>query len=103
MRTSKISRTNFRKIHSMNDLRLEKARLQTEVVRTEEKIKGNYRHIRDAFTLRNIFATVTTELQGSSILAKVITYGREWLSKRKKKKKKQHQPAPPPEETTESI
>ena len=87
----------------MNDLRLEKARLQTEIVRTEEKIKSGYRKILDAFALRNIITTVTTEFMGaSSILSKIISLGRNWIGKRKKKKQKNSAP-PPPEENSETV
>ena len=72
----------------MHELHLEKARLKLELIKSEDKIKANYRHIRSAFSLRNIFSTVTTELTNpSSILMKVFTLGKNWLGKRKKKKK----------------
>ena len=88
MKTNKVWRSKIRKIHSMHELQLEKNRLQLELVRKEGEIKANYRHIRSAFSLRNIFSTVTTELSNpSSITAKVITLGKNWLSRRKKKKK----------------
>jgi hypothetical protein len=72
----------------MHELQQEKNRLQLELVKKEAEIKANYRHILSAFSLRNIFTTVTTELSNpSSITAKVITLGKNWLSRRKKKKK----------------
>jgi len=72
----------------MNELKLEKARLKLELVKTEEKIEANFRRIRSAFSLRNIFSTVTTELKNpSSIVMKVLTLGKDWFGRRKKKKK----------------
>ena len=88
MKTNKPRRSSIREIHSMHDLQLEKARLNIELLKTEDKIKSNYRHILSAFSLRNIFTTVTTELTNSnSILAKAVTIGKNWLGRRKKKKK----------------
>ncbi len=72
----------------MHELQLEKERLKLELVKKEVEIKTNYRHIISAFSLRNIFTTVTTELASpSSIASKVFTLGKNWLSRRKKKKK----------------
>ena len=72
----------------MHELELEKARLKLDLVKSEEKIKDNYRQIRSAFSLKNIFSTVTTEITSpSSILMKVFTLGKNWFGRRKKKKK----------------
>jgi len=72
----------------MHELQLEKARLELELVKTEDNIRANYRHIISAFSLRNISTTVTNELSNSnSLLAKAFTLGKNWLSRRKKKKK----------------
>jgi len=92
MKTNKFRRSTIREIHSMHGLQLEKARVKMELVKTEDKIKANYRHILSAFSLRNIFSTVTTELTStSSILSNVFTLGKNWLSRRKKKKKQKLQ------------
>ena len=62
--------------------------LNLTILKTEDKIKASYRHFLSAFSLRNIFSTVTTEfISPSSILSNVIVLGKNWLSKRKKKKK----------------
>lgn len=88
MKTNNVWRSTIRKIHSMHELQLEKARLKLELMSTEDKIKTNYRHILSVFSLRNIFSTITTELTSTSwILSKAFTLGNNWLSKRKKKKK----------------
>ena len=88
MKTIKFPRSTIRKIHSMHELQLEQARVKLELVKTEDKIKASYRHFLSAFSLRNIFSTVTTEfISPSSILSNVIVLGKNWLSKRKKKKK----------------
>ncbi len=88
MKTNKIQRSTIRKIHSMHELQLEQARLKLDLVKTEDKIKASYRHILSAFSLRNIFSTVTTEIiSPSSILSNVIALGKNLLSRRKKKKK----------------
>jgi hypothetical protein len=87
MEKNNVQRSNIREIHSMHELQLEKARLKMEVVRAEEKVKGNYRNIIAAFSLKNIVSTVTTELVNpSSLAAKAFTIGRNWLVKRKKRR-----------------
>ena len=78
----------IRKINSMHELQLEKVRLKMEIIKKEGDIKLNYRTILTAFSLRNIFSTVTNEISGTSIAGKLFTLGRNWLSNRKKKKKK---------------
>jgi len=88
MKTNKVQRSTIRKIHSMHELQLEQARLKLELVKTEDNIKANYRQFLSAFSLRNIFSTVTTELiSTSSILSNVFVLGKNLLSRRKKKKK----------------
>jgi len=100
MKTNKVQRSTIRKIHSMHELQLEQARLKLELVKTEDKIKANYRHFLSAFSLKNIFSTVTTEfISTSSILSNVIALTKNWLSKRKKKKKG----AKAPEKTDEKV
>jgi hypothetical protein len=85
----------------MHELQLEKARLKLELVKSEDKIKDNYRHIRSAFSLKNIFSTVTTELTNpSSIVMKAFTIGKDWLGRRKKKKKQKKEEDKGPEVTT---
>jgi hypothetical protein len=92
MKTNKEWRSSIRKIHSMQELQLEKARLNMELLKAEDKIKSNYRHILSAFTLGNILTTVTTELiTPSSLVSKVFTLGKNWLSRRKKKKKQRRE------------
>ncbi|MCX6243524.1 MAG: hypothetical protein NTU98_02370 [Bacteroidetes bacterium] len=88
MKTTKRPRSNFRKVRSMNELKLEKARLQMDVVMAEERIKGNYRQIKEAFALRNIITTVVTELSNQTYaISNVISAARSIFKKKKKKKK----------------
>jgi len=81
----------IREIHTMHELQLEKTRLQLDLVRTEDKIKANYRHILSAFSLRNIFLTVTELASTSSIFSKAFTLGKNWFGRRKKKKQQKKQ------------
>ena len=102
MSTNKATRSEIREIRSMHELQLEKARLKMELLKTEAQIKANYRQILAAFSLRNIFTTVSTELSNSnSILAKAVTVGRNWLGRRKKKKKKETINKPPEQKAGE--
>jgi hypothetical protein len=92
MKTNKDQRIRIREIHSMHELKLERARLELELVKTEEKIKTNYKNVLHAFSLGNIFSTVTSELStSSSILAKTVNLGLNWVAMRKKKKKKKQE------------
>jgi hypothetical protein len=75
----------------MHELQMEKARMKLEMVRTEDKIKSNYHSILSAFSLRNLFSTVTELTSTTSIVSKAFTLGKNWLSKRKKKKKQKLQ------------
>ena len=87
MEKNNVQRSKIREIHSMHELQLKKARLKMEVMMAEEKVKGNYRNIIAAFSLKNIVSTITTELVNpSSLAAKAFTLGRNWLAKRKKKR-----------------
>jgi hypothetical protein len=92
MKTNKERRSSIRKIHSMHELQMEKARMKLELVKKEGDIKANYHQILSAFSLGNILSTVTTEfISPSSIVSKAFTLGKNWLSKRKKKKKEKEQ------------
>ena len=87
MEKNSVQRSKIREIHSMHELQLEKARLKMEVVRAEEKIKGNYRNILAAFSLKNIVSTVTTEIVNpASVAGKLFNFGKNWLSRRKKRR-----------------
>jgi hypothetical protein len=88
MEKNKVQRSKIRRIKSMNELKLEKVRLRLELVRTEDKISNNFKNIRSAFTLRNIFSTITNEIATpSSFLMKAFTLWKDWMGRRKKKKK----------------
>jgi hypothetical protein len=79
------------KIHSLEDLKLEKARLRLEILKKEDSIKGNYRHIVDVLSFRNFFHTISEDLSTSSnAISKVYQVGKSIFAKRKKKKKEHH-------------
>ncbi|MCK9424201.1 MAG: hypothetical protein M0Q38_16570 [Bacteroidales bacterium] len=88
MKTSKRYKIKTSKIHSLEDITAEKTRLKFEIRLKEEHIQSNYRHILDAFTLRNLTSTLVTELSAtSSIVSKALSMGKSILERRKKKKK----------------
>jgi hypothetical protein len=75
------------KIHSLDDLRLEKLRLRLEIMKTEESIHSGYRDILQALTFKNIATTVINDVSASSsMLTKAFAFGRAVMAKRKKKK-----------------
>jgi len=83
------SRTNIRKIGSLNDLHSEKLRLKGELLRTEEGITSNYHQILDAFSFHNILNTVTQDIAiATNAFSKAFSFGKTLLGKVKKKKKK---------------
>jgi hypothetical protein len=82
-------RTNIRKIRSLDDLRSERLRLKEELLKTEEGIRANYHHIREAFYLRNILKTVSDDITlATTAFSKAFSIGKTLLGKVKKKKKK---------------
>ena len=92
------SRTNIRKISSLQDLHSEKLRLKGELARTEERITSDYHQILDAFTLHHILNTVTQDIAiASSAFSKAFSFGKTLLGKVKKKKKKKSIQADPEE------
>lgn len=87
MKTSKRYQVNPDKIHSLNDLRMEKLRLRMEIMKTEESIHAGYRDIIEALSFKNIAATVVNDVAASStVLTKAFEFGKSFLAKRKKKK-----------------
>jgi hypothetical protein len=81
------------RIKSLEDLKLEKAKLEMEILRTEDQIKGNYREILDALTFRNLFHTITNDFTTTSnVITKVFDVGKSiFRGKKKKRKKDDHQ------------
>lgn len=89
MKAMNNPRSHFRRVRSMHELQLEKARIRMEEVRAKDRIKDNFRQFKEAFALRNIFTTLTTEVGSTSaILSKVISTGKSIFGKKKKKKAK---------------
>jgi hypothetical protein len=87
MKTSKRYQVKADKIHSLDDLRIEKMRLRMEILKTEESIHAGYRDIIDALSFKNIASSVVNEVTGSSsVLTKAFAFGQAFMAKRKKKK-----------------
>jgi hypothetical protein len=75
------------KIHSLDDIRIEKLRLRLEIMKTEENIHAGYRDILSALSPRNLATTLINDVAASSsVLTKAFSFGQSLLSKRKKKK-----------------
>jgi hypothetical protein len=98
------------KISSLEDLRLEKARLQMDILKKENQIHSDYQQILNKLTLRHLFRTIREDVAiTSNVTSKLISFGKKILA-RKKKKKKIHgvkpnpslpqEPLSHPEETT---
>ena len=87
MKTSNRYVVNAEKIHSLDDIRLEKLRLRHEIMKTEESIQSGYRDILEAFSFKNIATTMINDVSAtSSVMAKAFSLGKSFLAKRKKKK-----------------
>jgi len=87
MKTSKRYKVKPEKIHSLNDISLEKQRLRFEIMKAEENIHSGYRNILEAFTLKNLVSTVASDLSvTSSVVSKAFAFGKSFMSKHKKKK-----------------
>ncbi|MEI7981834.1 MAG: hypothetical protein WCI71_09275 [Bacteroidota bacterium] len=88
MKTSKHYKIKTGRIHSLEDITAEKARLKLEIRLLEDHIQHNYRQILDVFTLRNIASTLITEFTATStVVSKAFSLGKSFLERRKKKKK----------------
>jgi hypothetical protein len=75
------------KIHSLEDIRLEKLRLRMEILKTETNIHQGYRDILDALSFRNIATTMINDVTASStLISKALSYGKTFIEKRRKKK-----------------
>ena len=75
------------KIHSLQDLSIEKQRLRFEIMKTEENIHSGYRDILQALTFKNLASTMINDLSAtSSVMSKAFAIGKSFMSKRKKKK-----------------
>jgi len=86
------SKTNYRlsskRIRSLHDLELEKAKLEVEILKSEESIRSGYRQVLHRLTFRNLAGSLVEELSSrTSVLATAISVGKSFLEKRKKKKK----------------
>jgi hypothetical protein len=87
MKTTKRYLVNPTKIHSLQDLSMEKQRLRYEILKTEENIHSGYRDLVHALTFKNIALSVVSDISASSsLLTKAIAIGKSFMSKRKKKK-----------------
>ena len=75
------------KIHSLDDIRIEKLRLRLEIMKTEENIHSGYRDILEALSFKNLAATAISDLSATStVLSKAFSFGKAIMSKRKKKR-----------------
>jgi len=92
------------KIRSLEDLKLEKTRLEMDILKQENQIKSDYRQIIDRLTFRNVIRNIQEDIAlTSNITSKVITVGKKIFGKKKKKKKAiegENTPLLPPEPLT---
>ena len=87
MKTSKRYTVQPGRIHSLEDIRLEKMRLRLEILKTENNIHDGYRDILQALTFKNLAATVINDISAtSSVMSKAFAVGKSFMEKRKKKK-----------------
>lgn len=90
---------DVRKIRSMDALKREQSRLRRELEISEEKIRGDYHDLLNAFTFANLFQLAVDELtRTSATFAQAFEVGRSLFKRKKKKKKlKSEEPLPEPE------
>ena len=87
MKTSKRYVVKPEKIHSLEDIMLEKLKLRIEIMKTEESIHSGYRDILQALPFKNIATTMIKDVSASStVLTKAFAFGKAFMSKHKKKK-----------------
>ena len=82
---------NSAKIHSLQDLRMEKPRLRFEIMKTEQNIHTSYRDIVSALSFKNLANTIINDIStSSSVLTRAFDFGKSFMAKRKKKKHDKH-------------
>ena len=87
MKPSKRYIVKADKIHSLEDIRMEKLKLRIEIMKTEENIHSGYRDILQSLSFRNIATTVINDVSASStMLTKAFAFGKAVMTRRKKKK-----------------
>ncbi len=75
-------------IRSLEDLKLEKARLETDILKKENQIQSDYRQILNRLTFRNVYRNIKEDIAlTTNITSKVISAGKRLFGKKKKKKK----------------
>lgn len=95
MKKSKRYMVHAGRIHSLQDLGMEKMRIRMEIMKTEERIHSGYRDILHAFTFKNLAHTVIDEFSTtSSVLSKAFSFGKSFISGDKKKKNVKVQEVP---------
>lgn len=106
MKSNNSSRLSLKRIRSLRDIELAKAKLDVEIVKTEETIRYSYRHLINRLTFRNMASSLIQEVSThSNLISKAISASKSFFEKRKKKKKeKTHKEEVPiePEETREN-
>ncbi len=75
------------RIKSLADLNLEKSKVRMEIMKKEEHIRSDFKHIIDALTFRNIVSNLAEDISvQSAVLAKAFSIGKSLFSGKKKKK-----------------
>jgi hypothetical protein len=87
MKTGKRYMVMPEKINSLQDIEMEKQRLRLEIMKKEENIHSDYRHILDALSFRNLASTMINDISAtSSLVSKAFAFGKSVVARRKKKK-----------------
>jgi hypothetical protein len=90
-------RVSSGRIRSLQDLELEKAKMEIELFKSEESIKGSYRQLVHKLTFRNLAGTLVDEIStGTTTLSRALAIGKSF---REKRKLKQELDAPADENT----
>ncbi len=88
MKSNNSNRLPLKRIRSLRDIELAKAKLDVEIMRTEESIRSGYRHLINRLTFRNMTSSLIQEFSTrSDLISKAISAGKSLFEKRKKKKK----------------
>lgn len=92
MRTNEPYKVKLSHINSMRDLQKEKEKIQIEISRREEGIKYNYHNLVQLLSFRNLLGNLIDEVgTTTTVVGKLFSLGKDFLSKRKKKKKEKHE------------
>lgn len=81
-------KSRIRKVRSFDELKLAKARLREEVLKTNNEIRSDYRHLLNEFSLGRIVGNIAEQLSTkTSVLSRAFSAGKKIITRIHEKRK----------------